>query len=235
MKARPGDHALPIGLGLSVLLHVLLAALNPAIFPSNGRFASALPAMSERIRLAAVVIETAEYAQGNRIESRPAPPSAAVPPTADTAREDTRAPSLTAERTSAEVTVAERLRYRNALLWVPPAPVPESREERVQREFAERFAELLKSAPEARPAPRRKFCVCARIPFGPKPRPPAQVVPAPPLPDSLRTKSLKRVREDKRRRAMVHPDLLRWYTPPPALRRSKIAQIPRDTTFHRHH
>jgi hypothetical protein len=192
MARRTAPHALPIGLALSVLVHVLLIWWNPVVH-------RALEPRERAPETRAVLWRTVVV---NPVLSEAAPSPRDADVAADGAVRDaveaatSRDADMRADGPAARApTVAERLRYRSSTLWAPLDSTWETFEACRQREYAARLDSLVKAPPAAGEAAQanapevRRPQAGIRIPFGRKPPGPAQVVAPPPLPDSLRRMS----------------------------------------------
>lgn len=189
MRARPGRHALLIGLTISLLAHLLIALLNPVLRLANdpGRAETPSTAGYPR-RLVPLLIVPSDDESAGFLSASPSRSVRAASP--DAVAADTPG-GVGDEPGRAEPGAAERLRYRPGAIWAPLDSVTESVEECRQRELAERIRLGIADEtygvppPPASATPNRNPGIGLRIPFGRKPPPPAQTVPAP-LPDSLR-------------------------------------------------
>lgn len=209
-NGRPGHDPLALGLIASLLVHLWLVLLNPGAVPSSfggaGGSPSAPGAQFTVLSLSPHDEDDLILVQATQPTPTPrtAPfrtPGAAPVDAGGSARN-------TGPAAGADATVAERLRY-NARPFSPPvAPVRESNNQRALREARER---VFRAGEEHGPLPPNGVAGSRgggggiRIPFGFKPPPPAQTVPAPPLPDSI-------VRQDSIRaaaRAAARRDSLR--------------------------
>lgn len=195
MRGKSERHALLLGLGLSVLGHVALAVLNPGMrqlpLPeSEPRQSSPSDHAMSAIRLeltggtvggaasrsfttasaAARVGEPDSAAAAAMTHAAPGPHAPAGPP----------ARAARARRSAVERLLA----VRDPSLWSPPKPRVETNEERALREVGERLAKAREepgfTPAEAPPLAPTGGGFGLRIPFGRKPPPPAQVIPAPP-------------------------------------------------------
>lgn len=234
-------NALAAGLVVSVLLHVLIAALNPAAETDSYLRRASGPAPAPGARFTVLSLSPSS---GDDDEDRPllealpqSPPRAAtfgVPSAdpADDAGPDSREPSVP-DRIP---TVAERLRHADSPLRKPPAPLPpEPANGRALRETRER---VLRAGEELGPLPPAGVASSGgggggiRIPFGFGPPPPARVVAAPPLPDSIIRRDSIRAAE----REAARLDSIRKARDPARLRNVAprrpviIPRVPPDTT-----
>jgi hypothetical protein len=187
---RPRN-ALTIGLVASVLLHLLILALNPVLWLPEPGASGHLPRASvDRDQLIAVreVPAGADVPVDVR-ERLPATAPAAWPqpgPAVEGAAEGRRPGAA-----PADPTIADRLRYRPGPVWAPLDSVQETLEQCRARLVAARIeAGIADSSYGVAPPPAvaerpRQSGLGVSIPFGRKRPPPAQVVPAP-LPDTLR-------------------------------------------------
>ena len=232
-------NALAFGLVASVLLHVLLALLNPVAETASYdvRGSSPAPAPGARFTVLSLTPPSDDEEDRAMLETLPeAPPrgptSSGAPSTApsedggaEPAADPTRAP-----------TVAERLRHADSPLRKPPAPLPpEPVNQRALRETRER---VLRAGEELGPLPPAGVASSGgggggiRIPFGFGPPPPARVVAAPPLPDSIiRRDSIRAAEAAAARRDSINaardPTRLRNVAP---RRPVIIPRVPPDTT-----
>jgi hypothetical protein len=187
-RQRPGRHALLAGLAASVLLHLVLAWLDPAFEADGGMAGAPAPATPDEAgRLIQLRLTESPLAEAEPVRVAPVPrtpvrvPSAAPP--------DAAGAGTARLRGRAEATAAERLQYRAGPIWKPAPAVYETVEECLQRERTERLARGIAAAEGARePFPAPTASVPQRsgisIPVGPKPLPWGQFVRAP-LPDTL--------------------------------------------------
>jgi hypothetical protein len=189
MRVRPCRHALPIGLIVSSMLHLLVLWANPALRltlappPSGPDRADGEPA-----RLIAFRIATSPDAAPIRVRSATSSRSANVAAPVASAPAPDAAASDAARARDTDVSAVDRLTYRPGTIWMRSAPRLESEAECRKREVTERLEKGIADRKYAKLPPKSDstFGVTLRIPFGKKPPPPAQTVPAPPLPDSLR-------------------------------------------------
>ena len=210
MRDRPGRHAFLIGLIISALVHAMAVGLNPAFMESDSAVAETIPSIvTIGGRLTALVPLTLAETSSSGFDSVSVPwydasRSLALPATSS-ARDV--APGYAG---GAEAGAADRLRYRHGRFWESPGAIPESAKERRRRELAARIRKAIAAdygveSDPASGARARSSGGGIRIPFGFKPPPRAQVVPAPPPPDSLRSDSLRSNRPDTVRRAGTGP------------------------------
>jgi hypothetical protein len=193
-ERRRGRHALALGLIASALLHLLLVVLNPAmVAPYFGHAVGGTMAApgAQFTVLSLSPRDDDELIQLEAIPPEVTPQTAPFgTPGAAPAETGGSGPAAGAE-TRAKATVAERLRS-NARRY--SAPVGLEREPANLRALRETRERVLDAAEELGPLP--PTGVAARrggggggggmsIPFGFKPPPPAQTVPAPPLPASI--------------------------------------------------
>jgi hypothetical protein len=211
MRRRRGHYPLAVGLIASALLHLLFVILNPTmVAPSYGR-AGGMPS-APAAQFTVLSLSLRDEDDLIRMEATPLPavspspsfvaPGAAPVETGGSGR---------GPETGADASVAERLRYNARPFSAPIAPMRESDSQRALRETRER---VLRAGEELGPLPPNGVAGSGagggsgggiRIPFGFRPPPPAQTVPAPPLPDWI-------VRRDSIRaaaRAAVLRDSLR--------------------------
>lgn len=204
MRQDSGRRALQYGLLGSAILHLAIFALNPGVdTPGPGTRARDLAVPADAVRVL-------ELGSSDRAGTPSRAPGAPVPvanvPAPDSAPGAVAAAApAAAPRTSRELSAIERLTTpRHPLLWRPPQPEPETREQVVLRELAARLAQAAREPA----APKDPWTVLGRIggvevvagngdvgvriPFGRKPPPPAQVVPAPARLASLRHDSTRR-------------------------------------------
>lgn len=213
MARRVERRALWIGVVGSLVVHVLVALLNPVFRGGE------LPRREREVRVehAGRLVPLAalrEVAAGEAHQPAMTSQPTSRPPR-DVAPADSAGPSGPAAEAAA-VRGAERLRYRPGSVWAVPPLEYETVEECRQRELQERLA---KGIADAGPIPRggsgatppRSLDVGVRIPVGRKPPPPPQGLPPPPIPDSLRA---------VRGGAYVPPK------PPPPLRERRPAGCP---------
>jgi hypothetical protein len=193
MRGKSERHALLLGLAVSALAHALLAMLNPGMQPpATTEPRSPQVTALRRQPLTAFQFEITDAAVAARGRASPfstakmralaeAPDSVAAP--AGAGRSDiplATAPAATRRRARA---LERLLAVRDPALWTPPKPRVETREERAMREVLARLEKARDEpgfVPPALPPlapPGGGFGL--RIPFGRKPPPPAQVVPAP--------------------------------------------------------
>jgi hypothetical protein len=205
-RARPGRHALAVGVAASLLLHLVLVWLDPSFRADAGLGGAPTPALPDEAgRL--IQLRLVESSQPEPEPVRVAPVSTTpvrVPPAApaDVAGEGT-----ARQRGRPDATAAERLQYRPGPIWTPPSPVYETVEDCLQRERAERLARNIAAADSARvPIPAPTAAVPQRsgisIPVGPKPLPWGQFVRAP-LPDTITPDATSVGREPREPRAAV--------------------------------
>jgi hypothetical protein len=200
---RPGRHALAAGLAASVLLHVLLAVLDPSFEADRGAAAGPPPDAEEdagrliQLRVSESPLTEAEPVRVAPLTRPPTlrpPPTVAVPGVEGGAR----------ARGPTDATAAERLQYRAGPIWAPAPVIYETYEECVQREHAERLARGVAAAESAgvpiagapRP-PAGGGGIGIRIPVGPKPLPWGQFERAP-LPDTIRADATAVGRDTRR-------------------------------------
>jgi hypothetical protein len=234
---RSRDHY-PLALGLiaSALIHLLLVLLNPAMDePSHGRAGSTPAAPGAQFTVLSLTLRDEDDL--TRVEALPPEEDPRTAPfgTPGAPAVEAAGPGRAAER-SADATVAERLRSNARPYSAPIAPVRESESQRAIRETRER---VLRAGEELGPLPPNGV-VRSRggsgggisIPFGFKPPPPAQTVPAPPLPDwmirrdSIRAAARAAARQDSLRAAR---DTTRLRNVAPR-RRIIIPRVVPDTT-----
>lgn len=207
MRRRQGHYPLAVGLIASAVLHLLFAILNPVmVAPSYGRAGGMPSAPAAQFTVLSLSLRDEDDLIG--MEATP-------PPAASTTRPFV-APGATQVEaggsdpaSGADASVAERLRYNARPFSAPVAPMLEPDNQRALREARERVS---RAGAELGPLPPNGVAGSGggsgggiRIPFGFKPPPPAQTVPAPPLPDWI-------VRRDSIRaaaRAAVLRDSLR--------------------------
>jgi hypothetical protein len=240
MPGRRGPYPLALGLIASALLHLLFVLLNPGMeAPSYGR-AGGTPS---RPGAQFTVLSLSPHDEDDLIQLEATPRTATLrtPPFGTPGAAPVEAGGSgrgTGPETGADVTVAERLRYRARPFSAPVAPMREPDNQRALRETRER---VRRAGEELGPLPPNGVARSRggggsgggiSIPFGFKPPPPAQTVPAPPLPDSI-------VRQDSIRaaaRAAVRRDSLRAARDTTRLRNVAprrpvvIPRVVRDTT-----
>lgn len=184
-------YPLALGLVASTLLHLLLVVLNPSTEPqSYGRAAGAGSEPGAQF----TVLSLAPLDEDRLIQIDAQPTPAAVRSTrTGTVGEDPADAEGAGRGTGADprgdASVADRLRYNSRPFSAPVEPTRETENQRAIRETRER---VLRAGEELGPLPpsgvgrsRAGGGGGIRIPFGFKPPPPAQTVPAPPLPDSI--------------------------------------------------
>lgn len=190
MRARPGRHALLVGTIISVLAHLLLFRLDPTLqFVPLASSGAQQPVEGDPARLISIRIATSPVPAPLPVRS----PSSFRTPSApaDVERpstEGTPAGAVAGDvRADVPTSSAERLRYRPSAIWARPAPAVESVADCRRRELRERLEKGIADSAYGRlpPTSGRPAGAIISIPFGRKPPPPAQTVPAP-LPDSLR-------------------------------------------------
>jgi hypothetical protein len=209
MRDRPGRHAFLIGLIISALVHAMAVGLNPAFMESDSAVAETIPSIvTIGGRLTALVPLALAETSSSGFDSVSVPwydaSRAAALPASSSARDATS--GFPGAAAGVEAGAADRLRYRHGRFWESPAAIPESAKERRRRELAARIRKAIADdyGVESEPASGERARSSGggiRIPFGFKPPPRAQVVPAPPPPDSLRSDSLRGNRPDTVRRA----------------------------------
>ena len=231
-------YALSLGLVGSVLLHALLAFVNPAARTASLEHRGAGPQAAPGGQFSVLSLSPSGDDEEERILLE-TPPEARP-------RSATFGPARTPgalEGSGAEVpaapgrppSVAERLRHAPGRLRPAAAPPPEPSNRRALRETRER---VLRAGEELGPlapvgvAARRGGGGGISIPFGFGPPPPARVVAAPPLPDSIirRDSIAAAARAEARRdsiRAARDPARLRNVAP---RRPIIIPPVPPDTT-----
>jgi hypothetical protein len=184
---RPGRHALVAGLAASLLLHLVLAWLDPSFRAELGMGGAPAPALPDEAgRL--IQLRLAESSAAEPEPVRVAPVSSAPVRVTPASPADVAGEGPARLRGRPEATVAERLQYRPGPIWTPATPVYETVEECLQRERTERLARGIAAADSARvPIPAPTAAVPQRsgisIPVGPRPLPWGQFVRAP-LPDT---------------------------------------------------
>ncbi|HEX2166495.1 MAG TPA: hypothetical protein VHG09_04590, partial [Longimicrobiales bacterium] len=184
------DYPLALGVIASALLHLLVLVVNPVMeTPAHGR-AGGTPS-TPGAQFTVLSLSPRDEDELLQIEAAPPPaterttpfgtPGADPPESAGSGR-------ATGTDRDAEATVAERLRY-HARPFSEPVPMREASNQRALRETRER---VLRAGRELGPLPPNRVAASGggggggvSIPFGFKPPPPAQTVPAPPLPDSI--------------------------------------------------
>lgn len=210
---RRGPQALAVGLIASALLHVLLVLLNPAmVAPYYGHAAGTRAAPGAQF----TVLSLSPRDEDNLIQLEATPPESTPRTTPFGApgapAESSESGRAAGAETGVDASVAERLRYNMRRFSAPVALEREPDNVRALRETRERVLEV---AGELGPLP--PTGVASRggggggggvsIPFGFKPPPPAQTVPAPPLPafilrqDSIRAAARAAARSDSIRAA----------------------------------
>jgi hypothetical protein len=212
MRDRPGRHAFLIGLIISALVHAMAVGLNPAFMEFDADVAERTPSIVTMAgRLTVLVPLTLAETSSSGFDSVSVPrydaSTASVLPAPSSARD---AAPFGGAPAGVEAGAADRLRYRHGRFWEPPAAIPESAKERRRRELAARVRKAIDAGYGVESEPvsgvqGRSSGGGIRIPFGFKPPPRAQVVPAPPPPDSLRSDSLRGNRPDTVRRAGKGP------------------------------
>ena len=202
---RRRDIRLIPGLIASALLHLLLVLVDPGmVTPRYGSQPIGAPS-APAAQFTVLSLSPRDEDDRVLVESPPATlprrPSS-TPGTAASDRDDSGG-ARPGEHTAPSV--AERLRYNTRPFSPPVAPERETDHQRAVRETGERVLaanEELGALPPNGVSPRRASSgLGVSIPFGFKPPPPAQTVPAPPLPDSiLRRDSIRAaIREAARR------------------------------------
>lgn len=197
MRRRRGHYPLALGLIASALLHLLLVLLNPGMVAQSYGRAGGTPSAP---RAQFTVLSLSPHDEDDLIQVE-ATPRTATPRTAPfgtpgAAPVEAGGSGRGAGPESATAaTVAERLRYNLRPFSAPVAPTREPENERALREARER---VRRAGEELGPLPpngvagsrggRGGASAGISIPFGFKPPPPAQTVPAPPLPDSIITR-----------------------------------------------
>ena len=211
-RRRHGHYPLAVGLIASALLHLLFVILNPVmVAPSYGR-AGGMPS-APAAQFTVLSLSPRDEDDLIRIEATPLPAAAPRPSFGAPGAAQVEAGASGGAEAGAGASVAERLRYSARPFSAPVAPTRETDSQRAIREARER---VLRAGAELGPLPPNGVAPSRagggiRIPFGFGPPPPAQTVPAPPLPDSI-------VRRDSIRAAARA-----------ALRRDSL-QAARDTT-----
>jgi hypothetical protein len=208
MRRRRGHYPLAVGLIASALLHLLFVILNPTmVAPSYGR-AGGMPS-APAAQFTVLSLSLRDEDDLIRMEATPLPAASPTPFVMPGAERDEAGGS--GPEPGADASVAERLRYNARPFSAPVAPMRETDNQRALREARER---VVRAGEELGPLPPNGVAGSGagggsgggiRIPFGFKPPPPAQTVPAPPLPDWI-------VRRDSIRaaaRAAVLRDSLR--------------------------
>lgn len=234
-------NALASGLVASVLLHVVLVVLNPTAETASyaRRAAGPAPAPGARFTVLSLSPSITDDEERLVLESFPdsPPPRARFGPPSSAPADD-RAPNAAPTSEERAPTVAERLRHTVSPLSKPPAPLPpEPANQRALRETRER---VLRAGEELGPLPPEGVASRGgggggiRIPFGFGPPPPARVVAAPPLPDSIiRRDSIRAAEVAAARRDSIRaardPERLRNVAP---RRPIVIPRVPPDTTGH---
>ena len=182
-----GHYPLAVGLIASALFHLLLAILNPVmVAPSYGRAGGMPSAPAAQFTVLSLSLRD----EDDLIRLVATPPPAASPTPSFVAPGADQVEAVGSGRgpaTGADASVAERLRYNARPFSAPVAPERESDNQRAIREARER---VLRAGAELGPLPPNGVAPSRagggiRIPFGFGPPPPAQTVPAPPLPDSI--------------------------------------------------
>jgi hypothetical protein len=233
---RRGHYPLAVGLIASTLLHLLFVILNPTMMaPSYGRAGGTPAAPGAQFTVLSLTLRDED--ELIRMEATPPPAASPTPLVAPGATQDA-AGSGRGPATSADATVAERLRSNARPFSAPVAPVRETDSQRAIRETRER---VLRAGEELGPLPPNGVAGSGagggsgggiRIPFGFRPPPPAQTVPAPPLPDwmvrrdSIRAAARAAARRDSLQAAR-DTTRLRNVAPP---RRIVLPRVVPDTT-----
>lgn len=203
-QQRPGRHAVAIGMAASVLVHLLIVALNPAFhLEYEGRGTAPLaPGSPGAITALGITVSDDEETVG--FEAPPSRQPAPSVPAATTSQPGAGAGEAPGRVDATDArTLPERLRYREGAVWDPPPAEDISAEEVRRRAIAERIQRGIDDPtygalpPAPMTAADRRFSVGVSIPFGRKPPGPAQVVAAP-LPDSLRRDTARRAPADTR-------------------------------------
>jgi hypothetical protein len=215
VRRRREHYPLALGLIGSALFHLLFVLLSPEmVAPSHGR-----PGGSSSARDAPgaqfTVLSLSLRDEKDLILVNATPPAATLRTpqfgTPDAAPGEAGGSGRGPE-TGADASVAERLRYNARPFSAPVAPTRETDNQRALRETRER---VLRAGKELGPLPPNGVAGSRtgggsggiRIPFGFKPPPPAQTVPAPPLPewivrrDSIRAAARAAVLRDSLRAA----------------------------------
>jgi hypothetical protein len=208
VRRRREHYPLALGLIGSALFHLLFVLLNPEmVAPSHGRPGGS-PSARDAPGAQFTVLSLSLRDEEDLIHVNATPPAATLRTpqfgTPDAAQVEA---GGSGPEPGADASVAERLRYNARPFSAPVAPMRETDNQRALRETRER---VLRAGAEFGPLPPNGVAGSGagggiRIPFGFKPPPPAQTVPAPPLPDWI-------VRRDSIRaaaRAAVLRDSLR--------------------------
>jgi hypothetical protein len=188
MPRGRGHYPLAVGLTASALFHLLFVILNPVmVAPSHGR-AGGLPS-APAAQFTVLSLSLRDEDDLIAMEATPLPDASPTPLVAPGATQGAAGGSGRGPATGADASVADRLRYNARPFSAPVAPVRETDSQRALRETRER---VLRAGAELGPLPPNGVAGSGagggsgggiRIPFGFKPPPPAQTVPAPPLPD----------------------------------------------------
>jgi hypothetical protein len=182
-----------LGLGLSVLAHVALAVVNPGthlpLLPDSrprqsGPARQAMSAVRLEITDGPVRRQAAPASPTGEAVARGAPADSLATAGIEVATPGPHRAAPAARSPLAGRSAIERLlAARDPNLWSPPEPRAETNEERALREVGERLARA-REEPGFTPAEPPPLAPAGggfglRIPFGKKPPPPAQVIPAP--------------------------------------------------------
>lgn len=239
MGRERGDYPLGLGLIASALLHVLFVFLSPPMMPPSYGAGGGAPS-APRAQFTVLSISGSDDEDPAQVEAAPRtiPPLAPRYGTPGAAPIEDSGPGRgTDAEAGVNATVAERLRS-SARPFSARIPMRETANQRAIREARER---VLRAGEELGPLPPNGVAASRggrgsgagiSIPFGFKPPPPAQTVPAPPLPDSilrrdsLRAAALAAARSDSIRAAR-DTTRLRNVAPP---RRIVIPRVVPDTT-----
>jgi len=184
MRRRRGHYPLALGLIASALVHLLFVILNPGmVAPSYGR-AGGMPS-APAAQFTVLSLSLRDEDDLIRTDATPLPAASPAPLVAPGAAQGEAGGSGRGPEPGADASVAERLRYHARPFSAPVAPVRETDSQRAIRETRER---VLRAGAELGPLPPNGVAPSRagggiRIPFGFGPPPPAQTVPAPPLPD----------------------------------------------------
>lgn len=200
------DTRLVPGLIVSALLHLVLVLVDPGtVAPRHGSRTGSAPS-TPTAQFTVLALSPRDDEERMLVEIAPTTTPRRTPPS--------RSPSIEGDDSgrdarpgeNREPTVAERLRYNTRPFSPPVAPERETEHQRAVRETGERLlaaSEELGPLPPNRVSPRRSSGGIS-IPFGFKPPPPAQTVPAPPLPDSiLRRDSIRAAVHEAARRDSI--------------------------------